>query len=95
MRVGLKRLPEGEGLLLPTYMTPGAAGAEPVMARSLLDYIPLRRVLPGGVWGAPERATAELGKKWFEQAAQLCITHLRSLLQSLADIDKQSTGPIA
>jgi dUTP pyrophosphatase len=28
IRIGLKRLPEGEGLPLPAYMTPGAAGAD-------------------------------------------------------------------
>jgi creatinine amidohydrolase len=66
-----------------------AAGAEPVMPRTLLDYVPLRKVLPGGVWGAPERATAELGKKWFEQAVQHCIEHVRTLLETLAEIDRK------
>jgi dUTP pyrophosphatase len=42
VRVGLQRLPEGEGLDLPTYMTAGAAGAD--LCAAIADELTL---LPG------------------------------------------------
>lgn len=36
IRIGLKRLPHGEGLPLPSYATAGAAGLDVVAAESLL-----------------------------------------------------------
>jgi creatinine amidohydrolase len=59
------------------------SGAEPAMPRSLLDYVPLRKVLPGGVWGSPERATAELGREWFEKASANCLEAVRLMLQNV------------
>jgi creatinine amidohydrolase len=68
------------------------SGAEPAMPRSLLDYVPLRKVLPGGVWGKPELATAELGREWFEKAAGLCVEHVRGMVKTLGEIDGRADG---
>ncbi len=64
------------------------AGAEPVLPRAMLDCVSLRKVLPGGVWGAPQKATAEMGRAHFEKAAGYCVEYVRSLLKSLDAVNK-------
>ncbi len=50
MRVGLRRLPEGEGLALPAYMSEGAAGADvPAAVCTEITLAPgARTLVPAG-----------------------------------------------
>jgi len=64
------------------HLAPGT-GAEPAMPRALLDCVPLRKILPNGVWGIPEKATADLGKKSMNIAIKNCIDHIRQMLRAI------------
>jgi creatinine amidohydrolase len=68
------------------------AGAEPDLPRAMLDCVSLRKVLPGGAWGAPEKATLEMGRSLFERAAGYCVEYTRSMLKSL-DAVNQNDSP--
>lgn len=92
MRVGLKRLPEGEGLPLPTYMTPGAAGADVYAAvRETLTLAPGERILvPAGFSLAlPAGYEAQLRPR-----SGLALRHGITLLNSPGTIDADYRGPV-
>jgi creatinine amidohydrolase len=72
------------------------AGAEPAFSRALLDCVPLRRLLPGGAWGAPERATATDGARWAAQAGAACVAYVGETFAALDALDaaeRRGTAP--
>jgi len=92
VRVALKRLPEGEGLPLPAYMTPGAAGADVYAA--VLETLTLapgaRALVPVGFSLAiPAGYEAQLRPR-----SGLALRHGVTLLNSPGTIDSDYRGPV-
>ncbi|MFZ1124241.1 MAG: dUTP diphosphatase [Candidatus Baltobacteraceae bacterium] len=92
VRIGLKRLPEGEGLPLPVYMTPGSAGADVHAAVGAeLTLAPGARAL------VPAGFSLEIPPGFEVQVRPRSGLALRSgvtLLNSPGTIDADYRGPV-
>jgi len=92
LRVALKRLPEGEGLPLPAYMTSGAAGADVYAAvRETLTLAPgARALVPAGFrLAVPAGYEAQLRPR-----SGLALRHGITLLNAPGTIDADYRGPV-
>src|ERR1700680_2583425 len=92
VRIAFKRLPEGEGLPLPAYMTLGAAGADLYAAvRETLTLLPGGRALvPAGFSLAiPAGYEAQIRPR-----SGLALRHGVTLLNSPGTIDSDYRGPV-
>ncbi|MGP6159290.1 MAG: dUTP diphosphatase [Vulcanimicrobiaceae bacterium] len=92
VRIGLKRLPEGEGLSLPAYMTSGAAGADvhAAVAAELTLAPGARALVPAGF-------SLEIPPGFEVQVRPRSGLALRSgvtLLNSPGTIDADYRGPV-
>jgi dUTP pyrophosphatase len=92
VRVGLKRLPDGEGLPMPAYMTPGAAGAD-VCAAVAADVI-----LAPGAWAlVPAGFSLAIPPGYEVQVRPRSGLALRSgvtILNAPGTIDSDYRGPV-
>jgi len=88
--VPIKRLPNGEGLELPSYQTPGAAGMD-VRAAASLSIAPMQTALvPAGFCIAvPEGFEAQLRPR-----SGLALRHGITLLNSPGTIDADYRGEV-
>jgi dUTP pyrophosphatase len=92
VRIAFKRLPEGEGLPLPAYMTLGAAGADVYAAvRETLTLLPgARALVPAGFCLAiPAGFEAQIRPR-----SGLALRHGITLLNSPGTIDSDYRGPV-
>jgi dUTP pyrophosphatase len=92
VRVALKRLPEGEGLPLPTYMTEHAAGAD--IYAAVNDDLTL---LPGARALVPAGFSMELPVGFEAQIrprSGLALKHGVTCLNSPGTIDADYRGPV-
>ena len=90
--VGVIRLPEGEGLALPEYMSAGAAGADVVAAVSTpLTLAPGARALvpTGFALEVPEGYEVQVRPR-----SGLAVKHGVTLLNSPGTIDSDYRGPV-
>jgi dUTP pyrophosphatase len=90
--VGVVRLPEGEGLPLPAYMTDGAAGADVVAAvGSDLVLAPGERALipTGFALEVPDGLEVQVRPR-----SGLALRHGVTLLNSPGTIDSDYRGPV-
>ena len=90
--VAVVRLPEGEGLPLPAYMTPGAAGADIVAAVSGELVL-----VPGGRTLIPTGFALEVPVGFEVQVrprSGLAVKHGITLLNSPGTIDSDYRGPV-
>ncbi len=90
--VGVVRLPDGEGLPLPAYMTPGAAGADVVAA--VTDDVVLaqgeRALIPTGLaLEVPPGYEVQIRPR-----SGLALRHGVTLLNSPGTIDSDYRGPV-
>jgi dUTP pyrophosphatase len=92
LRVRLKRLPEGEGLELPAYMSAGAAGADVRAAvRDDLTLLPgARALVPAGFsLAVPEGYEVQVRPR-----SGLALRSGVSLLNTPGTIDSDYRGPV-
>jgi dUTP pyrophosphatase len=92
LRVALKRLPDGEGLPLPSYMTPGSAGADVYAAvRETLTLLPgARALIPAGFSLAiPAGYEAQIRPR-----SGLALRYGITLLNAPGTIDSDYRGPV-
>jgi dUTP pyrophosphatase len=92
VRVGFRRLPEGEGLPLPDYMSPGAAGAD-VCAAIVHDVI----LAPGGRALVPAGFSLAIPLGYEVQVRPRSGLALRSgvtVLNAPGTIDSDYRGPV-
>ena len=90
--IAVVRLPEGEGLPLPAYMTPGAAGADVVAAvtEDLVLAPGDRALIPTGfALEVPEGFEVQLRPR-----SGLAVKHGVTLLNSPGTIDSDYRGPV-
>jgi dUTP pyrophosphatase len=90
--VAVVRLPEGEGLPLPVYMTPGAAGAD-VVAAVAEDLV----LAPGDRALVPTGFALEVPAGFEVQVrprSGLAVKHGVTLLNSPGTIDSDYRGPV-
>jgi dUTP pyrophosphatase len=90
--VGVVRLPEGEGLPLPAYMSAGAAGADVVAAVAAdLTLAPGARALvpTGFALEVPEGYEVQVRPR-----SGLAVKHGVTLLNSPGTIDSDYRGPV-
>jgi dUTP pyrophosphatase len=90
--VGLKRLPEGEGLPLPAYMTAGAAGAD--LYAAIADDVTL---LPGERALGPAGFSLEIPLGFEVQIrprSGLALKHGVTVLNAPGTIDADYRGPV-
>jgi dUTP pyrophosphatase len=90
--VAVVRLPEGEGLPLPAYMTPGAAGAD-VVAAVRAEIV----LAPGGRALVPTGFALEIPDGFEVQIrprSGLAVKHGVTLLNSPGTIDSDYRGPV-
>jgi dUTP pyrophosphatase len=90
--VAVVRLPEGEGLPLPAYMTPGAAGADVVAAVSAEIVL-----APGGRALVPTGFALEIPDGFEVQIrprSGLAVKHGVTLLNSPGTVDSDYRGPV-
>lgn len=93
VRIALLRLPEGAGLPLPTYMTPGSAGAD--VCAALRDDLTLQ---PGARSLVPAGFSLEIPLGYEVQVRPRSGLALRAgvtLLNSPGTIDADYRGPVA
>ncbi len=92
IRVGLRRLPEGEGLPLPAYLSAGAAGADvPAAVRSELTLQPgARAFVPAGFTLAiPSGYEAQVRPR-----SGLALRNGVTVLNAPGTIDSDYRGPV-
>jgi dUTP pyrophosphatase len=90
--VAVVRLPEGEGLPLPSYMTPGAAGAD-IVAAVRADVV----LAPGGRALVPTGFALEIPDGFEVQIrprSGLAVKHGVTLLNSPGTVDSDYRGPV-
>ena len=90
--IAVVRLPEGEGLPLPVYMTGGAAGAD-VVAAVREDVV----IVPGGRALVPTGFALEIPAGFEVQIrprSGLAVKHGVTLLNSPGTIDSDYRGPV-
>jgi dUTP pyrophosphatase len=90
--IGIVRLPEGDGLPLPAYMSPGAAGADVVAA--VVDDVVLapgeRALIPTGLsLEVPAGYEVQIRPR-----SGLALRHGVTLLNSPGTIDSDYRGPV-
>ncbi len=92
VRVGIRRLPEGEGLPLPAYMTGGAAGADvcAAVAEDLVLAPGARALVPTGFSLAiPPGYEVQIRPR-----SGLALKYGVTLLNSPGTIDEDYRGPV-
>lgn len=92
LRVGLRRLPEGEGLPLPRYMSPGAAGADVAAALGapLVLQPGARALVPAGFsLAVPQGYEVQLRPR-----SGLALRSGVTLLNAPGTIDSDYRGPV-
>jgi dUTP pyrophosphatase len=90
--IAVVRLPDGDGLPLPLYMTPGAAGADVVaaVAEDLILAPGERALVPTGfALEVPEGFEVQLRPR-----SGLAVKHGVTLLNSPGTIDSDYRGPV-
>lgn len=92
VRVGIRRLPEGEGLAMPAYMTPGSAGAD--VCAAIHDELTL---LPGARALVPAGFSLAVPAGYEVQVRPRSGLALRAgvtLLNTPGTIDSDYRGPV-
>ena len=90
IRIGLRRLPHGEGLALPAYASTGAAGLDVVAAESLvLDPGERRAVATGFALAIPEGFEVQVRPR-----SGLALRHGITCLNTPGTIDSDYRGEV-
>lgn len=69
--------------LAPEEVREGALDAVPLHPPTFLDFAPLGRLSPSGVWGRPSLATADKGRRALDAAVSATVRYIGSTLSSL------------
>lgn len=60
----------------------------PSVPRRYLNYGSIFQICPEGVWGIPTKATAEKGKRYFEEATQKAVEELNKVFDYMTNKEK-------
>ncbi len=69
--------------LAPEQVRDGARDAVPQHPPTFLDFAPLGRLSPSGVWGRPSLATADKGRRALDAAVSATVSYIRTTFTAL------------
>jgi creatinine amidohydrolase len=64
----------------------------PEVGKAYLDYVPLAKLCPGGVWGRPSLAAADKGRRAFQIAVERTVDYVKESLTRLAALKGMKPG---
>ena len=56
---------------------------EPSVGREMLDYLPMLKISPTGVWGAPSKASTSKGEEAFKAIVETVVRYVESVVETL------------
>jgi creatinine amidohydrolase len=64
----------------------------PDLSETFLNYLPFRRLAPGGIWGCPTEASAEKGAQALDAVVEATTDYVLHSFARLADIKNRAGG---
>ena len=72
--------------LSQSLVRPGGIDAVPSHPLAYLEFLPLGRLSPSGIWGRPSNATAEKGRQALEAAVSATVDYIERTFDALAQV---------
>ena len=61
----------------------------PVLAPNYLDFAPLKKIAPAGIWGKPSEASAEKGARALDLVVQATVNYIETTFRQLKEIKQR------